>query len=114
MASLALALAVFQDTSDQQQQVSNMMGGIGAGIILVGALFVLALIAFFIFLFWRIFTKAGMPGALALLNLIPLGNVIVLCILAFGEWKVIPAPVAAPYYPPVPPSPPPPPSFPQQ
>jgi uncharacterized membrane protein YhaH (DUF805 family) len=113
MASLALALAVFQDTSDQQQQVSNMMGGIGAGIVLVGVLFVLAILAFFIFLLWRIFTKAGMAGPLSLLVLVPFGGIIVLCILAFGEWKVVPVAAAAPYYPPVPP-PPAPPSFPQQ
>jgi uncharacterized membrane protein YhaH (DUF805 family) len=114
MASLALALAVFQDTSDQQQQVSNMMGGIGAGIVLVAVLFGLAIFAFFVFLFWRILTKAGMAGPLALLLLIPgLGQIILLCILAFGDWKVMPVLVAAPYYPPAPP-PPPPPSFPQQ
>lgn len=114
MGTMALALALFQDTSDQQQQVGTMLGGIGAGIIIVAVLFALALIAFFIFLFWRIFTKAGMAGALSLLILIyPIGFLIVLCILAFGQWKVTPLVAAAPYYPPVPP-PPAPPAFPQQ
>jgi hypothetical protein len=114
MGTMALALALFQDTSDQQQQVSNMMGGIGAGIILFAVLFGIAIIAFLIFLFWRIFTKAGMSGALSLLILLyPIGFLIVLCILAFGQWKVVPVVTAAPYYPPVPP-PPPPPAFPQQ
>ncbi len=113
MSSLALALAVFQDTTEQQQQVSNMLGGIGAGIILCAVLFGLALIAFFIFLFWRIFTKAGMSGALSLLILLyPIGFLIVICILAFGDWKVVPVTTASPYYPPTyPPPPPPPPAF---
>jgi uncharacterized membrane protein YhaH (DUF805 family) len=110
MASLPLALAVFQDTSEQQQQINNMMGGVGAGIILFGVLFVLVIVAFFIFLLWRIFTKAGMSGALSLLVLVPFGGIIVLCILAFGDWKVVPAPTASPYYPPSYPPPPPPPS----
>jgi len=115
MATAALALALFQDTSDQQQQAANILGGLGAGIIIAGLLFALAIFAFFVFIFWRILTKAGFAGPLALLLLIPgLGQLILLCILAFGEWKVVPAPVAAPYYPPVPPPPPPPPAFPQQ
>jgi hypothetical protein len=63
--------------------------------------------ALFLFLFWRILTKAGFSGWLSLLNFIPGGAIVVLCILAFGTWKVIPAPVAAaPYYPPPPPPPP--------
>jgi hypothetical protein len=111
MASLALALAVFQDTAEQQRQVGNMIGGIGAGIILVAVLFVLLIVAFLVFLFWRILTKAGMAGALSLLILIPyIGFLIVLCILAFGDWKVAPIATASPYYPPTYPPPPPPPS----
>jgi uncharacterized membrane protein YhaH (DUF805 family) len=112
MVSPALALAFFQDSSDQTQQITSMMSGLGAGIIIFAVLFGVALVAFFIFLFWRIFVKAGMSGALSLLILLyPIGFIIVLCILAFGQWKVIPAPVAAPYYPPPPP---PPPAFPPQ
>jgi hypothetical protein len=72
-----------------------------SGIILI---IVFACLAFIIFLFWRIFSKAGMSGALAFLLLIPVvGSLIVLCILAFGQWKVIPLSsvvVAPPSYPP--------------
>lgn len=40
-----------------------------------------------VLLFWRIFTKAGYEGALALLLLVPgVGYLAVACILAFGEW----------------------------
>lgn len=49
----------------------------------------LAVTAFFIFLFWRIFTKTGQNGAMSLLGLIPgVGWLILLCILAFGTWPI--------------------------
>lgn len=64
-----------------------------AGVLALGCLFwlfmILAMIAFPIFCFWRIFTKTGQSGALSLLCLIPgIGLIIVLCVLAFGEWPV--------------------------
>jgi uncharacterized membrane protein YhaH (DUF805 family) len=79
-------------------------------------LFGLAIYALMIFLYWRTLTKAGLAGPLSLLVLIPgIGWLVVLCILAFADWKVVP--VAASYpglqpYPPPPPNypPPPPPS----
>ena len=37
---------------------------------------------------WRIFDKAGFPGALSLLQVIPLANVIVLFVVAFTEWPI--------------------------
>ena len=57
---------------------------------------------------WFILKKAGFSPWLCLLCIIPtLGTLILLYILAFAEWKVIPAPMAA-YPPPYPPPPPPP------
>jgi hypothetical protein len=105
-------LALFQDNDAVNQQV-KAMSGVFAGMIGFFILFGIAVVAFFIFLFWRIFTKAGMSGALSLLLLLyPIGFIIVVCILAFGEWKVVPAPTASPYLPPTyPPPPPPPPTF---
>jgi hypothetical protein len=51
--------------------------------------FLLVLMAFPVFCFWRIFTKAGYAGAMALIWLIPgVGPLIVICILAFGEWPI--------------------------
>lgn len=51
---------------------------------------VLAILAFQIWLFWRIFSKAGYSGAMSLLILIPgIGALIVLCILAFGNWPAL-------------------------
>jgi len=91
-----------------QQQAQQMAAGFLGIFLLIG----LAVAAFLVFLLWRIFTKAGMAGALSLLLLVPFGPIIVLCILAFGEWKVIPAPQAAYLPPSYPPPPPPPPAYP--
>jgi len=49
----------------------------------------LAIIVFMIWLYWRIFAKAGFSGALSLLNLIPgVGHLICLIILAFSRWPI--------------------------
>jgi Zn-dependent protease with chaperone function len=37
--------------------------------------------------FWQIFKKAGLTGALAILMVIPLANLIMLYVLAFSRWK---------------------------
>jgi hypothetical protein len=65
-----------------------------AGILAFGCFFwvllMLLMVAFPIFCFWKIFTKAGHNGAMALLCLIPgVGVIIVLCILAFGDWPIL-------------------------
>jgi uncharacterized membrane protein YhaH (DUF805 family) len=84
----------------------NHMAGAVAGMMGVFMLFGLIVLAFGIFLFWRIFTKAGLAGPLSLLVLVPaVGWIIVLCILAFSDWRVAPI-AAAPYYPPNYPPPP--------
>jgi len=41
--------------------------------------------------FWMIFKKSGFPGALSLLMVVPMVNLIMLYILAFSRWKVVPA-----------------------
>src|SRR5665213_1725897 len=75
----------------QQQHAANMMAGMGAGVLLVFFAIIFVFLAFMVYLLWRIFTKAGMSGALSLLVFIPgFGGLIVLCILAFAEWKVVP------------------------
>ena len=72
----------------QQQHIATMMASMGVAFLLFGLL----ISAFFIFLFWRIFTKAGLAGPLSLLVLVPgVGFIICLCIAAFSEWRVIPA-----------------------
>jgi hypothetical protein len=73
-------------------------------------IFILVALAIVIVPCWFICKKAGFSPWLSFLNLIPLGNLILLYVLAFSEWKVIPAPQAMwqpqPTYPPQPPLPP--------
>ena len=45
-------------------------------------------VAIFLVPAWRIATKAGYPGALSLLTLIPLVNIIVIWVFAFVKWPV--------------------------
>jgi uncharacterized membrane protein YhaH (DUF805 family) len=73
-------------------QINHMSGAI-AGMMGFFMLFGVAIAAFAIFLFWRILTKAGLAGPLALIILFPfIGWIIVVCILAFSDWRVVPAP----------------------
>ncbi len=58
--------------------------------------------------FWFICKKAGFSPWLSLLNIVPLGGIILWYVLAFSEWKVTPRPPRLwsgpqPPYPPMPP-----------
>lgn len=109
---ISLALLVQTDTTEQQQQAARALAGLGIGFFVAIGLIALAFFIFNVYLYWRMFTKAGMPGAIGLVALIPnLGGFICNCILAFASWKVIPAPVQyvaglPPNYPPQAPLPP--------
>lgn len=60
-----------------------------ATLVLVYVVVILGFVAFTIWVYWRIFAKAGYNGALSLLNLIPgVGQLICLIILAFGRWPL--------------------------
>ncbi len=52
------------------------------------AIFFIIIFAFTIIIQWKIATKAGFSGPLSLLMLIPMVNLIMLCIFAFGEWPI--------------------------
>ena len=58
------------------------------GVFLTSAIFGLIFLILFIIIYWRIFSKAGYSGALSLLLLIPIVNIIMLCVLAFGNWPI--------------------------
>jgi ABC-type transport system involved in cytochrome c biogenesis permease subunit len=53
--------------------------------------------------FWFILKKAGFSPWLTLINILPLGTLILLYVLAFAEWKVVPAPQPVWQQPPYPP-----------
>lgn len=57
--------------------------------------------------FWFICKKAGFSPWLSLVNIVPLGNLILIYVLAFAEWKVVPAPAQAWFPPQIPPQVPP-------
>ena len=60
-----------------------MMSAMMGTVILVALVFMVL----FVWMFWRIFVKAGMNGALGLLCLIPsIGLLVCLAILAFSTW----------------------------
>jgi len=89
---------------------SQQIGSILAMIVGVYAIIYVIQAAVFIIPTWFISKKAGMSPWLSLLCLFPLTGVILLYILAFAEWKVVPAtqvlPYQPPYQPPYPPVPP--------
>jgi uncharacterized membrane protein YhaH (DUF805 family) len=63
--------------------------GLIGGFIIVYFVVIVVMIAAFIWIYWRIFQKAGYNGALALLNLVPgVGQLICILILAFGRWPI--------------------------
>ncbi len=67
-----------------------------APFVIFAAIFMLIsfiVLLFKIFLWWRIFSKAGFSGAFALLMLVPgLGELIIICVLAFSTWPILKAP----------------------
>lgn len=70
------------------------MGGEGALAAMgIGmAVFFFFVMAFFLVLtiviYWRIFSKAGWSGAMGLLMLIPVANLVALLYLAFATWPI--------------------------
>jgi hypothetical protein len=84
------------------QSTLSSMGAFWVLIAVIGCFAVLLTV----FLYWKIFSKAGFNGAWALLMLVPLGNFIALVYLALAEWPIerrvrdqMPPPPAAPYPP---------------
>lgn len=49
---------------------------------------VVAIMAFYIACFWKIWSKAGFNGAWSLLMLVPIANIVSIIYLAFAEWPI--------------------------
>jgi len=62
---------------------------LGLGLIVFGAIVVSVLIT--VIPFWKICSKAGFSGALALLMLVPIANIILPFYIAFAEWPALKA-----------------------
>ena len=54
----------------------------------IGLFICLSILIFTAVIFCKIFSKAGYHWAMGLLMLVPIGNLVVLCILAFGQWPI--------------------------
>jgi hypothetical protein len=103
-----LALALLQTNQPDIQQIQRMM----LAIIPLIMVFFLVGVAIVVIPFWFICKKAGFSPWLSMLCIVPsIGMLVLLYVLAFAEWKVVPAVQTAwgppqPYPPQQPPYPP--------
>ena len=103
-----LSIALMLQSSPDPAQIQRMVIGLFA----ILPILILVGFAILVIPFWFICKKAGFSPWLSLLNIIPLGNLILIYVLAFAEWKVAPVPQMA-WQPPFP-QPPVPPAIPPQ
>ncbi len=104
MLNVALMLQATPDPAQIQHIVMAAMA--------IMPIIILVFLAIVIIPYWFICKKAGFSPWLSLLNVIPLGNLVLIYVLAFADWKVMPAPQA--FWQPQQPYPPQPPTFPPQ
>ncbi len=101
-----LALFLQQNPQIDQAQIQKIVLAMMA---IMPVIFVV-IMAVVILPFWFICKKAGFSPWLSLLNIVPMGGVILWYVLAFSDWKVVPAPpqgwTPGSPYPPQPPYPP--------
>jgi hypothetical protein len=96
-----LAFFLLQQPQLTQEQIQKIAMAFAAVLPIV----ILVCLAIVIIPFWFICKKAGFSPWLSLINIVPFGNVILIYILAFTDWKVTPVPTAQIGYP-YPPAPP--------
>jgi hypothetical protein len=94
------ALVLLQNTIDPEQakKFAMIFLGIMPIIIVIG-------LAIVILPFWFICKKAGFSPWLSLLNVVPFGNIVLIYVLAFADWKVVAMPTQPMGYPYPPPPP---------
>jgi hypothetical protein len=99
MHNLALILQATPDPAAIQHMAMTMLA--------ILPIVILICLAIVIVPFWFILKKAGFSPWLSLLNAVPLGNLILIYVLAFADWKVVPVPETGwpQPYPPPPPTP---------
>ena len=98
-----MPFALFLQNTPDAEQIQKMM----FAFVPIFLIMMLVGVAIVVIPFWFICKKAGFSPWLSLLNIIPLGGVILWYVLAFSDWKV--APVAQQAWAPQPPYPPQPP-----
>lgn len=95
--------AILLQTQPDPEMIRRMLPAFFA----VFMVFLVVCLAILIVPFWFICKKAGFSPWLSLVNIVPLGNLILIYVLAFAEWKVVPAPMQAWFPPQIPPQMPP-------
>ena len=80
--------AVGYDPSTVPPETAQMLAAMGPFFATFGLVMLLVCV-FMIFCYWKIFSKAGYSGALSLLMLVPLVNLVSLWVLAFKQWPAL-------------------------
>ena len=88
----------------QNQNTIAMAHRIESILLIAVPIIIVVFYAIIIVPFWFICKKAGFSPWLSLLWIVPFGALVLLYVLAFAEWKVVPVQQAA-YQPPLPPPP---------
>ena len=68
--------------------IEQLSPAIALGIVLVGLFIALVITFIKVWIFCKIFSKAGYSWALGLLMLVPIANLIMPFVLAFGDWPI--------------------------
>lgn len=68
------------------QNAAQTMGFAFLGILLIVEI---VIVIFMVICAWKIVSKSGYHGALSLLMLVPLVNLIMIAVFAFSEWPVV-------------------------
>jgi hypothetical protein len=72
-----------------QTYPSDQLGAAVGGAVLFGMMIYLLIMVVFIAAYWQMFKKAGYSGALSLLLLVPLANIILILWFGFSDWPVV-------------------------
>jgi intracellular septation protein A len=96
---LSLALAFLQQQQLDPAQAQKM----AMAVLAIMPILCIVGLAIVILPTWFICKKAGFSPWLSLLVIVPFGGLVLLYVLAFAEWKVVPVPQTA-YTPPMPPA----------
>jgi hypothetical protein len=66
-----------------EEEIISLFSGV------FGCSLIILFLVLAVMVWWKIFAKAGYGGAFGLLMLIPVVNLVMICILAFGKWPVL-------------------------
>lgn len=91
-----LNLALLLQEAPNSQAIQQM----AVAILAILPLLMVVGLAVIIVPFWFICKKAGFSPWLSLLNIVPFGSLVLVYLLAFAEWKVVPVP-QTPWQPPM-------------